>query len=315
MNVSVSTVSSTMLMMLIIIAIGYIARKAGFMDGEFTEKLSGVTLCVCQPFMIISAIVSIEYSEARLKDGLTVLMLCIFNHALFALLARLMTCKFKKNSLRRISEFAMIFGNCGFYGFPVYRAIFGDTGVFLGSFYVLGFNILGWSYGLYIIKKGNPSAKISVKKMLLNFGTISSLIGIVIFVLRINIPSPVMSAFEAVGDMCTPLSLFIIGSLISTIPFKKLFSNLRVYYVSAMRLVVFPVIASSVLLLFRFAGVSDELIIFGSIAAAMPTASLAAMFAAKYDLEPDFAALTAGLATIASVITIPFVAWFIGFCR
>ena len=304
-----------MLMMLFIILIGYAARKAGFMDGEFTEKLSGLTLCVCQPFMIISAIVSIEYSPVRLKDGLTVLMLCVFNHALFALLAKLMTCKFKDNPTRRISEFAMIFGNCGFYGFPVYRAIFGDVGVFLGSFYVLGFNILGWSYGLYIIKKGNPDAKISVKKMFLNFGTVSSLIGIAIFLLKINIPAPMMSAFKTIGDMCTPLSLFIIGSLISTIPLKKLFSNLKVYYVGSMRLIVFPVIASSVLLLFRLLGVSDELIVFGSIAAAMPTASLAAMFAAKYDLEPDFAALTAGLATVASVVTIPLVAWYIGVLR
>lgn len=315
MNVSVATVSETMLMMLIIILIGYAARKAGFMDGEFTEKLSGLTLCVCQPFMIISAIVSIEYSTERLRDGLTVLMLCIFNHALFALLAKLMTLKYKENALRRISEFAMIFGNCGFYGFPVYRAIFGDVGVFLGSFYVLGFNIIGWSYGLYIIKKGNPSAKISVKKMFLNFGTISSLIGIAIFLLRIRIPSPVMSAFNAVGDMCTPLSLFIIGSLISTIPLKKLFSNLKVYYVSAMRLIVFPAAAAVILLLFRYFNVADELIIFGSIAAAMPTASLAAMFAAKYKLEPDFAALTAGLATVASVVTIPLIAWFVGVLR
>ena len=298
-------------MMLFIILIGYAARKLKFMDAQFTKKLSDVTLCVCQPFMIISAIINIEYSADKLKDGLTVLLICAIVHALSAVFAFLLTCRIKKVPTRRICEFAMIFGNCGFFGFPVYKAVFGDIGTFYGSFYVIGFNIIAWSYGVFIMMKGNPDAKVSAKSIFLNFGTVSSVIGILLFVLQIRFPEPILSAFDRIGGLCTPLSLMIVGSLLSTIPLKKLFTDIGVYFVSGIKLIVIPFIVSLLLLLLRPLGISDNLIIFGSVASAMPVASLTAMFGTKYNLEPDFAAHCACFATVLSAATIPLVSWFI----
>ena len=300
-----------MFMMLFVIIIGYAARKLNFMDAQFTQKLSDVALCVCQPFMIISAIIKIEYSAEKLKEGLTVTLICVLIHAIFAIAAFLFTCRIKKTPVRRICEFAMIFGNCGFFGFPVYKAIFGDIGTFYGSFYVIGFNMIAWSYGVYIMMKGNPSAKISVKKIFFNFGTVSSIVGILLYVSGIRFPEAVLSAFDLLGGLCTPLSLLIIGSLLATIPIKKLFTNVGVYFVSGAKLIVIPFIASLLLLPLRNLGISDDLIIFGSVASAMPVASLTAMFGTKYNLEPDFAAQSACFATVLSSLTIPLVAWFV----
>ena len=45
--------------------------------------------------------------------------------------------------------------------------------------------------------------------------------------------------------------------------------------------------------------------LFGALMMALPTASSSAMFASKYDMQPELAAQTVGLTTVISVITVP----------
>jgi len=290
---------STMFLLLII---GYAARKLGYMDEKLSKGISNLIICVAQPFMIIDSIIGIPFSAENIKSGVLILGISAIVHTIAATVAYFATCRFKDNDERRITEFGMIFANNGFLGFPILQAVFGDIGVFYGSFYIIVFNIVTWTYGMLVLGKARKQIKMNFKNMILNFGTTPCLIGIVLFILRVKFPEPILSATNYMGSLCTPLSMLIIGGLLANIPFKKLFVNLKVYYQCLIRLIVVPLIVITVTRLLRL---DYTFSLFAAILAAMPTASNTSMFAERFDLKPEYSAHAVGMSTLLSALTVP----------
>lgn len=302
MTFDFSVLTDTVITMFLLLIIGYAARKLNYTDDKFSKGLSNFIICVAQPFMIISAVLGIEYSPENLKTGFFVMLLGLLIHALTAVAAFAATFKFRNNDERRITEFSILFANCGFLGFPILKSMFGDIGVFWGSFFVIMYNIVTWTYGMYILGRARSQIKMSFVKMILNYGTTPCIIGIVLFLLRVKLPSPVMSAMNYMGSLCTPLSMIIIGGLLATIPFGRLFTNLKVYYVCVIRLFV---ITAVITLTAKVCGLSSEFVLFSTVMSAVPTAANSAMFAERYDLMPEYGAHMVGMTTLLSAFTIP----------
>jgi len=53
---------------------------------------------------------------------------------------------------------------------------------------------------------------------------------------------PIMQAFSYVAPMCTPISMFIIGALLAGRTPKQLLTNGKIYYLCALKLVIFPLL-------------------------------------------------------------------------
>ena len=290
--------------MFILLLIGYFSRRLGFMDDKLSKGISTLIICVAQPFMIIGAIIAIPYSPENVKTGFLILLLGIAVHFITAVIAFFATFRMRDNDQRRITKFSILFANCGFLGFPILRSVFGDIGVFWGSFYVIVYNIVSWTYGMYVLGRARSEIKMNFVKMFLNYGTTPCIIGLILFFLRVKFPAPVLSAFDYMGSLCTPLSMLIIGGLLATIPVHQLFTNIRIYYLCLIRLIVVPV---TVTLLGRLIGLSLEFSIFTSILSAMPTAANSGMFAEKFDLKPVYAAHGVGMTTLFSAATVPLI--------
>jgi len=294
----------TVITMFILVMVGYIFAKAGFLPASFTKKLSDLVCCVAQPFMIVGAILSIPYSAEDLKTGGLILRLGLFLHGAAAVVAVLATFKFKDVGERRISEYACIFANCGFMGLPVLEALFGNVGRFWGAFYIIAFNCIAWTYGLYILSKANPVIKMNPKKILLNYGTVPSIIGLALYLARISLPAPILSATNYMGSLCTPLSMVITGALLARLPLKSVFLRPKVYYISAIKLLFLPAAVLALTTLLQF---PTDLRIFSVTIVSLPVAANSAMFGESYDIQPEYAASLVGLSTLLSVATIPLV--------
>ena len=154
----------------------------------------------------------------------------------------------------------MIFSNCGFFGFPLLKAVYGDIGVFWGGFYVTVFNIVMWTYGVFILSRANREMKIKITKIFINNGSVPCILGVILYILRFRFYQPVYHSMDLIGSTCTPLSMIIIGGMIAEIPVKRLISEPHVYYTSFIHLVVLPVVSGLVLKLFGF---PREIAIFG----------------------------------------------------
>ncbi len=90
----------------------------------------------------------------------------------------------------------------------------------------------------------------------------------------------------------------------ATIPFRKIFSDIKVYIYLVVKLLVIPAAASALAYLF---GLDSFYIYFVAIMTALPCASNTVMYAEKYDVAPEFGAKLTGISTVLSVATVPLV--------
>lgn len=303
---NMSSLYTTVITLFILLTVGYIARKVNLIDETASKKLSTLIMCVGQPFMIIGSQMKIEYSAENLKSGLFVLVLGIAVHIIFAVVSFFAMMKISDVNERKISEFAVVFANCGFMGFPLLESMLGQRGLFYGSFYIIVFNLFTWTWGMVILGRKRSDIKINPFKMIVNYGTLPSIIGFAIFALRIPIPLPVSNAVSYIGSICTPISMLITGGLISTISFKKLFSQKIIYYISILKLIIIPLF---ICVTASLIGLSDEMVFFVTIVSSLPTAANTVMFSEMYDINQPISASAVGVTTLLSTVTLPFVIW------
>ena len=302
MDLGFTVLLNVLIKMFIPVIGGYVASKAKILSDDYPSKLSHFVLYVCQPFLLVSSVLGVAHTKENMTSGLTVLLIGFLSHALLALTAFITTKPFKDKHTGRILEHCILFGNVGFFGIPVVKAVFGDIGAFYAGFFIISFNIILWSYGVFVLSRSGKNMSISVKKIFLNAGTIPCTIGLILFFMGVKIYTPVLDGMKMIGDSCTPLSMIIVGSMIARIPIKKLLLSWQPYFVCIIKLLVAPIFVGAVL---KLVGFSETFSLFGALMMAFPTASSSAMFAQKNEIRPELAAQTVGLTTIFSVITVP----------
>ena len=297
---------STALSLFLFTLTGFVLRKTGVVDGTLTGKLSGFVAKACQPFLIIFSVVKLEYSTEKLRNGILVLAFSVLLHIFLALASKLFFSRVGDTDERKIHEFGCVFTNCAFVGFPILNALFGEAGLFYGAFYVIVYNLAVWSYGVVVMARGKPNFKISVRKMLVNLGTVPCAIGLGLYMARVPMPDFLMTVLESMSGLCTPLSLIVTGSLVASMPLRGLFNNPKIYYFCAAKLILIPLIAAVIL---RFAGLSGlvegiDLSVFMVVLSSMPPAAFTTIFAELYDVKPSYAAQLLSVGTMLSPFTI-----------
>ena len=106
--------------------------------------------------------------------------------------------------------------------------------------------------------------------------------------------------------MTGPLSMLIIGLMLSDYPLKELFNNFSQYQLSFVRLIVAPLIV--VLLLQLVPNEGNELMIAVlAILNAMPIAGNTTIMAVQYGGNTEFAAKSTTLSSILCLVTMPFI--------
>ncbi len=288
----------------LLICAGYAARKLKWIDDRMSRGLSQLVICGAQPFMIVGKVIAIPSSRENIITGGIILLISFAVHLILGVLGFVFARPIKDIGERKISEFSLLFVNCGFAGIPLLEAAFGSRGAFWCAVYVIAYNLIQWSYGMVLLGRADPSIRMNFKKAILNFGTIPCIIGMVLFATGLGekIPAPVTDAMNILGSLCTPLTMIIIGGIVATIPIKKLFTDAKVYYICAVKLLVLPLIVT---FLGKALGLADVYVIFAAMMAALPTAANSGVFAEKYDICPQYASHLVGMSTVLSAITIP----------
>ena len=133
------------LILFIIMLIGYVAGKAGVIDPTASKKLSGVMLYVTSPMLVLKSFF-ITFTTERLINVFWMMGMALFMYLLSIWLSRLIYGRFSEEAAP-ILRFSAVFSNCGYMGLPIMYALYGDDGVFYGSFYIVAFNIILWTYG------------------------------------------------------------------------------------------------------------------------------------------------------------------------
>ena len=298
----------------ILLAVGFLCRKLGIIDDVASKKLSKLILWVGQPALLAGSLAGAEYNDENLKTALIMIVLGFVFHFILAAISYLFALPLYKNiDEQKLSEFGFMFTNCAFIGFPIFEALLPGRGQFMASFLCVSFNILLWTWGLIIMGRKRNDIKLTVKKALVNFGTIPCVIGFAFFLLKtpaigFELPEFITKALQYISNLCTPISVLVTGALIATQSPKKIFLNWKIYYFNAIKLIAFPLLicllSKLVLILVPIEGL-EIYAIFVTAAASLPTASSVTMMAESYGLDSGYSSLTVGTTSILSVATIP----------
>ena len=298
---SFTSLLSTIATLALLLGAGVTCGKLKIIDEVSSAKLSTLIVKLGQPFLIINALIGIEPTPENIKNGFLILGLGLLIHVFMAVLAHFLAKPIKGFDERKLTEFGMLFTNCGFIGFPILESIFGETGLFYGAFYIISFHLFTWTWGIAILARGRDDIKITPKKALVNFGTVPSLIGIILFLSGLHLPEFITDFSGYIAGLCTPISMLITGANLSRRGLKSMLTNPSVYLTNATRLVIMPLAVTTVLWL---VGVPDYMVVFGCVMAAMPTAAVITMFGEMYGISPGCAAELVGSTSLVSVATL-----------
>ena len=282
----------------LIILVGVYGTKKKIINEEVDKGLRRILLEITLPLMIINSF-TITFEESMKKN---VLMAFIYS-IIFMIGGGIISYIFLlplKSEKKRILHFANVFSNCGFIGFPLINSIYGAEGVVYTSIFNMIFTISLWTYGVMIFT--NSLSKENIKKVFINPAVIAVYIGIVIMILKINVPSFIIDTTKIVGDMTAPISMIIVGSILSNVNVKDIFKEKSIYYGALIKLIIIPSILYLISILIKDkSNVINTLIILQG----MPAAAMTSILAADYNTEKEYSAIVVFVTTLLSIITIP----------
>ena len=305
----ITSLVNTVITLFIIVLVSYTACKLKLIDQTFTKGFSSFIIFVAQPFMIMNALSEVEYSKENLISGFTVTGIGFAVTAISAIIAFFAVRAFSSLDEKKIGQFGLIFANAGFMGIPVLKAAFGEIGAFYGAFFQITFHLTLWTYGMFILSRKRSDIKFKPLNMLLNFGTVPVILGIILYVLPFDLPAPVTMTMTMLSSVCAPGSMVIVGSILATIPLKSLFTDWKVYYIAAIKLIALPAVICGLSVL---VGLSQEFVYLFTLLSALPTATNCAMYAQKYEIAPQYGAKLASFTTVFSMATVPLMMYLAG---
>lgn len=279
--------------------VGFITDKTKIFRQADGKRVIDLLFNIILPITIIHTFMTMEYTIEHVK-GILIAFACAFGTHFFGIAVAGAT--FRKRSLkeRGIYHYGIVFSNAAFLALPLAKSVIGTEGIFYCSVYVAVFNILAFTYGIYEIS--GREAKIDIKRIFLNPGSIAVIIGLPLFFIQPEIPYIISYPMELIGNCNSPLAMIIFGTFLANSNFKNLVIKKELYFSSFLRLVFIP---ACMLGIFRLLGVTGDLLVAMTISASAPTASNTAMYAAKYDNDTALGSELAAQSSIFSIITMP----------
>lgn len=282
---------------LILIVIGYFTVKKGMFTKESLGSITSFLLYIITPCLIVSSFLSAESGKL---DGWTLLLAVVLPALSIVISIAVSYLFFRREPLgrRRVLRFSTVFCNVGFMGIPLVEGIVGSEGVLYGSFFIAVFNIFCWTYG-YVMMGGG---KVRLKALLLNPGVIGIVIGLPLYLLDVPVPALIERPIELISALNTPLAMIVVGGYIAQVKLRAFVSDLAVYKMAVLRLVVAPLLYLALVWLLR----PDETLLMSTvIQAATPVAANCVLFAVQYDSDAELASKSVAVSTALSVVTIP----------
>lgn len=286
------------LKMFLIILVGFICFRTKLIDKQGNKTLSNLLLMIVNPCVIVNSF-QIEFSNHLLKGLLCSLLLAFFTHVIGILSGKFLL-PAKNNPDYNVEQFCCMYSNCGFMGIPLINGVLGSEGVLYITAYIVMFNIFAWTHGL-ILMSGSTSRK-QISKALISPVMIGIIIGILLFVTRIQLPVILSDSLGYLAAMNTPLGMLIAGIALAESDLTAALKNKRLYKVSLIKLILIPCIAAAILVFLPW---NYNVLCTVLIAAACPTATTGTIFALRHNANYEYASEIFAFTTLACLITIP----------
>ena len=289
----------------IMILLGFILVKSSLLTKHDSKVLSTVALYIVTPCVIINAF-QVQYSQ-DVKNGIILSFLAaIIVHIIYIVMARMIG---KVYILNGVEKATIIYTNAGNLIIPLVQALLGKEWVVYTTGYILVSTVFIWTHGRMLIceEKG-----FNVKELLKNVNVIASIIGILMFALKIQLPSLIIETMDSVSATIAPICMIVAGMLIAGMNVKDCLKNKRLYVITFLKMIVFPCFA---LILLKFTNLSsmakngDMILLISLLASVAPTAASVTQIAQIYDADSEYASAYYFITTLLCILTMPIFVW------
>ncbi len=287
------------LTLFLLIFVGVLASKRKIINPQGRKSLSGLLINIILPCNTVSAFLGGIKADAEFgRDCLLSVTISALIQIFVTILGKYIFVKLtpQKNSVCR---YGMICSNSSFIGIPVAESLFGPPGVLFTSIFQIPIRFTMWTFGLALFTKVNR--KDAIKKLIFHPCIIAIFIGFALIFLPVRLPHFLSDSISILSKCTTPLSMLVIGSILSEADFKTMFSR-EVLFFTAIRIVIFPLLIFVILIPLHL---NHLLVSISIIMSGMPAGSTASILADKYGSDAVFASQIIFVSTLFSIITIP----------
>lgn len=243
MNIIVPTLNQ-IAFLLGFIAIGYIIKKLGLVPKNSAETLSKLENIVFIPALVMGTFIE-NFTVEKIQTAWKLIVFS-FLIAFIAIPLAIITSKIvtKDKYIQNIYTYGLSFSNFGFMGNAVVSSLFPD--IFLEYLiFTLPLWTLIYIWGVPQLLITDPNKTQSLKDNLKSFVNpmfVGMIIGIVIGLLNIKLPVFLTSIISVSGQCMSPVAMLLTGMVVASVSLKKTFSDYKIYIISIVRLIVFPLI-------------------------------------------------------------------------
>ncbi len=293
---------ATIIPVFILIMLGWVMRKRGYVQSEFLPPANRLVY-----YLAIPALVFRSVSKGSLGHHLNSTVLFItLGSAAFVYVSAWIVCRFRGTTGARAGSFIQSagHGNLGYIGLAVSLYFLGDAGLVQTSLIAGFLMILQNALSVFFLqlKAADGNSRLGpasfLKKLFGNPVIVSAMAGIIISSSGTPIPLIFQRSLDMLGGLAPPMALLLIGASLSTGGMRLHFRS--VMWTVALKLAVLPGIG---LWLYIHFGIAPEVFLPGFILLACPTATVTYIMSRELRGDPEFAAATISASTLFSAVT------------
>ena len=309
MNIFSSTLNQTAFLFGLIV-IGYLLVKLKVLPDNSALVLSKLENTIFIPALVMGTFVknfTIQNINGAWKLLCVSFMIAIIAIPLAIIISKLLT---KDKYIEKIYTYGLSFSNFGFMGNAVVSSLFPDI-FFEYLIFTLPLWIFIYIWGvprLLIADSGKKQTFGDSVKSFVNPMFTAMVIGMIIGLFQIKLPSWINSIITVSGDCMSPVAMILTGIVVSSISLGKTFTNVKIYIISVIRLIVFPLIFVGISMFFD---IPHNIYICALCSLAMPLGLNTIVIPAGLGKDTSVAAGMAVISHLLSCITIPFIFMFV----
>ena len=305
---SFSVLLGKMLIFVVLMVIGYLCVRTGYVSKAFVKDASKLTINV---FLVASIINSVFASEMSLGIGEIAKIVGIMSlmYVVGAVIA-FAAAKLAKLPPDRepVFEAVTAIGNNMFIALPVVQQVYGAQGVFYVSMSSLPVNLILYTYYVFRLTQGRENTGLNIKDVF-SAPLVATIVSLVIFASGIGVPQIIKDVISAMSAATMPLSMLVVGASLGGISFADTFKDKYAYLSGVLRLAVIPLASYLVL---KMIPMDYMLLKTAVIIAASPGAIVCTVLSVQYGRDYVFSSKAILLTTILSMITIPVWVYYLG---
>lgn len=288
----------------IYILAGVILVRTKVLNKETLEPISKFVIKMALPVMIFINI--IDGVNHEILSGLWPIILIAAGFYVVMFLVSLWMTKFFHLGENRagIYQAMMLFGNIGFMAVPVISNVFPGNGILYVSVFMIFDQFMLWTLGVKLTTRMG-SGRFDPKK-LINPATVAILIGMILMLTEVRIPSLLDTGLQKIGATASPLAMIYIGGIFAELPLKKYLKEISLYGIVLVRMLLAAILMFLVL---GFFPVNEEIRLAMALITGMPTMTAVVMMANASGLDGDYALGGVFITTVCGIVTLPFVCW------